>query len=49
MGKGDEFNLQVKSGWKPSHGAIAVYRIVNQTDGYLHGLLQASDSCVIQS
>lgn len=45
MGKGDEFNLQVKSGWKFSPGAIAVYRIVNQTDGYLHGLLQASE-CV---
>jgi len=49
MGKGEEFNLQVKSGWKSPRCTIAVYRFVNQTDGYLHRLLQASDWCVIQS
>lgn len=49
MGKGYEFNLQEKSGWKSSLCTMAVYRIVNQTDGYLRRLLQASNWCVIWS
>lgn len=36
MGKGCEFNLQEKSGWKSSRCSIAVYGIVNPADGYLH-------------
>lgn len=49
MGKGYEFNLQVKSGWKSSGCTVAVCRVVNQADAYLHRLLQASDWCVIPS
>lgn len=49
MGEGYEFNLQVESGWKSSRCTVAIYRIVSQTDGYLHCLFRASNVCVIQS